>query len=167
MGSAIISFASSRRQKRLEDIVTLKHAADYFTDTLLEKQTQQDLLEVRVKIVPTLSSEYNASWTLTGSAYDVAHPRKKDKRLHIVDLVDYVSFPEMLKTLAHELVHVVQFHTGRCKIIGDEWFWKGKSFGTDPYLGAAEDYKLPWEIEADKLDRTMARRFMNLYYKKW
>lgn len=40
-------------------------------------------------------------------------------------LNDNVPFLELLSTLAHETVHVVQFLTGRLRIEDEDWIWEG------------------------------------------
>ena len=160
MGRANIYVAATKRHHRIEDYETLRSAGMSFTEVLLKGHESAPDLDVRVNLVPALSSEYNSKWSLDAQTWDVPHPKKKVGRLHIVELSDYMSFFELLKTLAHEMVHVVQSHVGHLRITTEgEWFWKKRSFGYDPYEGSLNDAHLPWEREADRMQVTLAKRF--------
>lgn len=160
MGCANILVVSTKRNKRIEDYETLRSAGMFFTEVLLKDDPEASDVEIQIQLKPSLSSEYNSAWSLGAQAYDIPHPKKKGKRLHIVEMLDYMPFPELLKTLAHEMVHVIQSHVGRLRIEGDQWYWKNKPYGNDPYEGSVNDAALPWEKEADKLQSILANRFM-------
>lgn len=71
----------------------------------------------------------------------------------------------LMVTLAHELVHLSQVMDGRLKIkeINDltTWFWKRKSYGSDPYASGAGN--LPWEIDAESREGDLACQFFTHY----
>jgi len=61
---------------------------------------------------------------------------------------------DMVTTLVHELKHSEQIFQGLMKYLpGNKVMWRGKKFD-DNVDSAYEDYeKLPWEIEARKVER--------------
>jgi hypothetical protein len=82
-------------------------------------------------------------------------------------LNDNVPFLELLSTLAHETVHVVQFATGRLRIEDEDWIWEGKNYGPKPYIGEEVDNQLPWEYDAYSKEPELARKFVKQYYSIW
>lgn len=82
---------------------------------------------------------------------------------YVCSLADYINSIELMRTLAHELIHVWQSATNRLQIINDIWHWNGTAFGNAPYVGNDEDFNLPWEQEADILDIILLKQFYSSY----
>jgi hypothetical protein len=83
---------------------------------------------------------------------------RKDPREFDIVLNPYEEIP-ILQTLAHELVHLVQFATGRLKMFKtfNKWNgekWKGARDEMDDY------YDSPWEIEAFGREEGLFLRFL-------
>lgn len=77
-----------------------------------------------------------------------------------------LPFHDIISTIAHEMVHLKQsvlgqLETKRVGKINIEWFWKGKSYGINPYRGLDpfQHYTLPWEKEAYDKEPKLAREF--------
>lgn len=85
-------------------------------------------------------------------------------RFFVIDLDASYSFVELLRTLAHEVIHVIQSYDGRLTITNHNWIWKGKSYGRQPYTNTEQDMKLPWEVEASRRDARLARNFITMVY---
>jgi hypothetical protein len=70
-----------------------------------------------------------------------------------IEIKESLSREELIKTVAHEMVHVKQYLTGelveeRCKRI-----WKGVDHTDDTH------FNYPWEIEAYKLEEILYKSF--------
>ena len=91
-----------------------------------------------------------------------------ETRWYYVHLNNNVPFLELLSTLAHELVHVVQFATGRLEN-EENWIWEGTDYGDNPYQNDAEldSANLPWEYEAHTKEIVLAKKFVKQYYSNW
>ena len=67
---------------------------------------------------------------------------------------------EVLKTLAHELVHVKQYVVGDLSIRSKGMYWKGELTKIDNMM---EYFKSPWEIEAYGLERYLWLNFIDFW----
>lgn len=67
-----------------------------------------------------------------------------------------------LQTLAHEMVHVKQFHRGELSERGPVFKWKGSV--VDPKKVEYDDF--PWEIEAEEMQQTLYSKFDKYRYDK-
>lgn len=76
-----------------------------------------------------------------------------------VKLKKSLSTLALLKTLAHELVHVRQMHTGELTTSSTKrsWIWKGKRYTKDRY----PDF--PWEDEAHYFETPLTISFLSHY----
>ena len=80
-----------------------------------------------------------------------------------------VCISNMLETLAHEMVHVHQFSTGKMRDSRTDFDmiqWEGEILDT----AKLNYYDYPWEIEAHGRERGLFVRFMQKYgytTKKW
>jgi hypothetical protein len=129
------------------DVSLLKKAAKYMIERLLS---------------PSQAANISLNISITNLNGRFGEAVINDPVLFKVRLYRDACLPMMLVTLAHELVHVSQVVNGNLKVsqINDltEWFWKGKSYGTDPYENWAG--KLPWEVEASKREVSLAFDFL-------
>ena len=98
------------RSKRREEADILLSAANFFLDELLKRCTIDYSLNIKI----SLKTGYCHA---DGSENEgLAWSRMiNETRWYYVHLNNNVPFLELLSTLAHELVHVVQFATGRLK----------------------------------------------------
>lgn len=69
---------------------------------------------------------------------------------------------EVLKALAHEMVHVRQFRSNQIKYIDDDVWWKGKLYPSRKKLNNIEKYlRSPWELEAYTREVELYNNFVN------
>ena len=151
------------RSKRREEADVLMNAANFFLDELLKRCTIDYSLNIKI----SLKTGY---CHVDGSENEgLAWSRMiNETRWYYVHLNNNVPFLELLSTLAHELVHVVQFATGRLKN-EENWIWDGMDYGENPYQNDAEldSANLPWEYEAHTKEIVLAKKFVKQYYSNW
>lgn len=163
----IISIISKSGMK-IEEIEILEVAAHLFLKQL-NKKRKFNTICVDIQIVDDIVSE-SSSEALCGDMEEIKNflvDNNEIKGYYICRIVDYLNSAEVMRTLAHELVHVWQTATGRLKTNEKGWYWLGQFYGEAPYVGNDEDYSLPWEREADTLDIQLTKRFYNQYFSKW
>ena len=66
----------------------------------------------------------------------------------------------LLKTLAHEMVHVKQYALGTLDSFKGDPLWNSKLHKTTSY------YDLPWELEANGYEAIMFFKFIKKYDRK-
>ena len=93
--------------------------------------------------------------TLGGKWEGMAH---EDGRVVEIDVSQNSRTFNGLIVMMHELVHCRQFQTGqlRYSFTKDAHYWKGKKFSYDDHTEYVAYMKLPWEVEAYKLQRKLA-----------
>lgn len=156
---------STFRNRYESDIATLLNAVDFFLDELLKRCTIEYKLNIKVKLKPGPLKAEDKSLN-DGLAWE--HETGTGVKWFNIHLNDSVPFLELLSTLAHEIVHVVQFATGRLRTDDENWIWEGKKFGNSPYTGDEEvDNQLPWEYDAYCKEIDLARKFVKQYYSIW
>jgi hypothetical protein len=68
-----------------------------------------------------------------------------------------MNMPGVLRSLAHEMVHVSQYYSGKMKDRGISGVvWKGQAMS----LTIAHYYDLPWEVEAYSMEEGLYERFV-------
>jgi hypothetical protein len=67
-----------------------------------------------------------------------------DKKVHEIEVSHTLPLAQMLKTVAHEMVHVKQVNKGELGMASRVPTWRGKKVSTDK----TDYWDLPWEIEA-------------------
>ncbi len=134
----------------VRDVSLLKKAAKYMIERLLS---------------PSQSANISLNISITNLNGRFGEAVINDPTRFKVRLYKDADLVMMLVTLAHELVHVSQVVSGTLKVKKindlDEWFWKGKSYGVDPY----ENWpgKLPWETEANAQEVSLALEFIQVH----
>lgn len=152
------------RDRRKSDVPTLLNAVEFFLDELLKRCTIAYTLNIKVTLKngPVKGDDKSLN---DGLAWE--HESETGVKWFHIHLNDNVPFLELLSTLAHEIVHVVQFATGRLRIEDDDWIWEGNNYGTKPYIGKEVDNQLPWEYDAYSKEPVLARKFVKQYYSIW
>ena len=152
------------RDRRKSDVPTLLNAVDFFLDELLKRCTIAYKLNIKVTLKngPVRGDDKSLN---DGLAWE--HESGTGVKWFHIHLNDNVPFLELLSTLAHETVHVVQFATGRLRIEDEDWIWEGKNYGPKPYIGEEVDNQLPWEYDAYSKEPELARKFVILGYSIW
>jgi hypothetical protein len=154
------------RNRHQSEKPILEIAMQFFLDELLKRCTIRHKLNVKVVLRNGPVKSRDDASINDGLAWE--HESNGEKWFHI-HLNDSVPFLELLSTLAHETVHVVQFATGRLRIDeNDNWLWEGTNYGPNPYKGIEViDTRLPWEYDAYSKEIDLARRFVKHYYSVW
>ena len=147
------------RNKRLEDVPTLYQAVEFFLDELLKRCTIAYKLNVLVTLRNGVLIDRDDGSQNVGL---VEETEIKGETWYKIDLSNDLSFLELLSTLAHECVHMVQFATGRLKS-GDSWVWDGVDYG-DAYEGDGVDKDLPWEYDAYTKESELCKKFIKHYF---
>lgn len=141
----------------------LQDAALFFLDILLKRCTIDYRLDVRIYLMQPRKAKPKEPMVEIGQATEML---TKEHVWYKIDLSNDLNTLDMLTTLAHELVHVVQFVTGRLHS-EEDWIFEGKNYGEDPYKGTEADTKLPWEHEAYSKEVELAKKFVKKYYSNW
>ena len=149
-------------KKRIEDAFTIEDATRFFLQELTVGQTIENFPKVTVEL--TSSIKYNGEDTDLAASMDVI----EDENHYIVSLLNDVPFLEMIKSLAHECVHLVQYASKKLIVLdNDEYIWDNYSYGKAPYLIPHEEYKeLLWEKEAYEKELPLAQKFVTMQLTK-
>lgn len=126
-------------------------AMNYFADSLLTKQLQKHII-IHVKFRKTMDvlglveiEDYNLS----------GKPRE-----FILEINRNQSDIEILRTLAHEMVHVRQY--AYCELNEEGTQWCGQKMARD-----LEYHEQPWEIEANDVGDIIFYSYMENQNDKW
>lgn len=149
----------SYRNKRLEEVPILYDAIEFFLDELLKRCT----IEYKINLLVTLRNGIVIADDGSHNVGIASEKTIKGKNWYTIDVSNDVPFLELLSTIAHETVHVIQYATGRLKNEYD-WIWDGANYGPNPYTGKSIDNKLPWEYDAYTKETELSRKFVKFYY---
>lgn len=149
------------RNKRLEEVPTLYRAVEFFLDELLKRCTIAYKLNVLVTLRNGTLIDHDDDSQNVGL---VEETEIKGKTWYKLDVSNDLSFLELLSTLAHECVHIVQFATGRLHS-EDNWIWDGVDYGENPYADDERvDRDLPWEYDAYTKESELCKKFIKHYF---
>ncbi len=138
----------------------IKQAAEYFAYQLMDPRMVRNI---------QLDIEHNPKLDVQGEC--VSEDMTKNPRWFTITLRDGKDDEDMIKTLAHEMVHVKQYaknelgkeltmaRGGKGIRIATRWqgqFWNAKK-KEDPY------WDCPWEIEAYGREVGLYQRWVDLY----
>jgi hypothetical protein len=145
-----LTIKSTRTDCRDADLIT--RAVPFMLNGLLTSSQREGLI---VNVVIT---------TLNGDHGDVVLNEAPSFQIRLSSQCDTIM---LVKTLAHELVHLSQVVNGRLKfrkINGLQcWVWDGKSYGPYPYRDP--DRTLPWESDAERHEDTLCVNFVKHHVK--
>jgi len=83
-----------------------------------------------------------------------------DKRMFEIELSEFLSFDELIKTVCHEMVHVKQYARGEMKAENiDTVLWRNEEVASD----LANYYEFPWEVEAYEMEVILFESFLKKY----
>lgn len=122
----------------------VKRATKFYAEQLL---TEKQLRDVFIKI------KFNEKIGVYGYAsVEDINLTKKPKEF-LIEVHSKIGAPDILKTIAHEMVHIKQYACGEL----DETLmsWKGKRVDSD----SLDYYDHPWEIEAHGLEVSLFSKF--------
>ncbi len=151
------------RNKRLEDVPVLYEAVKFFLDELFKRCTIEYKLNIRIAFRKGQCIADDDGSRNEGLVEEVV---VKGETWYYIAISNDASFLDILSTIAHELVHVHQFATGRLNS-EDDWTWEGVSYGEHPYTGTELDNQLPWEYDAYSKEIELARKFVKQHYSNW
>jgi hypothetical protein len=127
---------------------TVKKATVYFLYKLVPKKRNLKLRIVLIKDLLINEAVY-------GECYD---NRKIDVWSdYLIRLDGTVDTPSLIKTLAHELVHLKQFYRKELRMYDQYNMWKQRKY---PIEYSYE--KMPWEVEATLLEEVLYCHFIKL-----
>jgi hypothetical protein len=130
----------------------IRKAVKFYMSQLLEVEKYKDL-KIRIEFTKMSGDNIGLmSW--------LGDENRKPKEYEVI-VKDSLSKNNVLKILAHEMVHVKQFATGEMydHVKGNKVHFKGKSYSmiTD---NSPDYYFSPWEIEAYGREVGLYRLFM-------
>lgn len=160
-----IGFIIKDRQDSLkvQDVAVLSAATDFCIRRLWRKQEYKGKAFITINIVSNLGSELGSIHDRYGEMYEL-DSEDGQVREYVIDLLAEQSHLDTLKTLAHELVHVLQSYDRRLSVNSDGWMWYDTDFGKAPYKGDSSDDSLPWEVEAKKFETPLALSTVSMLY---
>lgn len=123
----------------------VKRAVNFYAENLITSKRLRDNIYLTVKFNPKINvwafasiEEYNSS---------------KKAREFLIEIHPWIGAAEILKTLAHEMVHIKQFVHGETNETLSKW--KGISIDSD----AIDYYQHPWELEAYSYETGLWTKF--------
>lgn len=150
-----LSIVGCPDKKRFRPYV--KRAAIFYAEQLMSPRVLENIF-IRIKFNSKIDAHGYASVTEFSPTYK---PRQFEIELH-----PGIGAKEILKTLAHEMVHIKQYAMGDMNINGTRWMgsrvdepdywvqpWEIEAYGTQPGLWVkfAKEEKL-WEVFEDCQD---------------
>lgn len=123
----------------------LKRAAHFYLENLIPSKRLRDNIFIQIKFMDDLK--------VLGSAYIEDYNASNKPREFCIELHPWIGARGILKTLAHEMVHVKQFI--REETNDSLSVWKGKAIDPD----SMDYYAHPWEMEAHSLENGLFTKF--------
>lgn len=111
----------------------VQRASQFYAEQLFHKQLLRHIV---------VTIKFNKHLDAFGYTSVEKRNSKGKAREFLIELHPYITGKEILKTLAHEFVHVKQYVYE--ELNEEQTQWQGKPFDSD----AVDYYELPWEIEA-------------------
>ena len=111
----------------------VQRASQFYAEQLFPKQLLRHIV---------VSIKFNKHLDAFGYTGVEKRNSKGKAREFLIELHPYITGKEILKTLAHEFVHVKQYVYE--ELNEEQMQWQGQSFDSD----AVDYFELPWEIEA-------------------
>jgi len=136
------------KDKRLKNRVGT--AAVFFLQQLMPRKRN---IEIRIKLAKDLLAKEDNY----GECYDLdASP---DSRYYTIRL-DYSDSDTVIRTLAHEMVHIKQFARGELRMLYTNYCakWKGEKYTDDTIYETC-----PWEVEANRIEPVLSAMFIDKY----
>lgn len=142
----------------------LKDAIYFLTDVLISKRDAKKIKSINIKLATSI--DYGTS---RGDCRQEAHIDGSFD-LHLKLDTTY-CLPDMIATLAHEMVHIKQVVKGELVHDGDIWIWKDKKMiykdaWYNDFTIAQQRDRLPWEDEAYGREKILAKKFFIHYFNK-
>lgn len=119
-------------------------AIDCFATALLSPQLKSHI---------TVTIKFNRKLPVFGFTEIDGYNSKGKPREFILELKSNQTEKELLKTLAHEMVHVKQYAYGEIDERGTKWLSRKMDHDSVPY------HKRPWEKEAFKMEDKLYKEF--------
>jgi hypothetical protein len=129
----------------------LREACRFFSERLINSKLRKNI-QVDIYLVPNLLKEQKAFGWCTWVENNLR------PRIFEIDADADLSRVRLIRTLAHEMVHVKQFASGELKdYIHKETHWCGRRI--DPRIPYR---KKPWEEEAFRLQNELCSEWLKL-----
>ena len=155
----------SYKNKRTNDIPLLADITTFTLQYLFKNKTPKHKFDLEINLVDDIIASENDIVDLRGTCqdYDLPSGRKYFK----IKVLQNIAINEIIDTLVHELVHLYQTAMDQLVISDHNWKWKGKSYGIDPYKKESDYWELPWEANADDMQRKICKKFFENQYRNW
>lgn len=115
----------------------VQRASQFYAEQLFHKQLLRHIV---------VTIKFNKHLDAFGYTSVEKRNSKGKAREFLIELHPYISGVEILKTLAHEFVHVKQYVEE--KLNEEQTEWNGQAIDSD----AVDYYSLPWEVQAFGLE---------------
>ena len=138
MNFVLVTGGNKKNRQLVEEIV------NWCIDEMMPRMRT---LDIHVHMSSILKSDGAYGWchSIDNREFELEIHKNRD---------DYESREDFIKTVMHEMVHVMQWAKGLCKDYADgRRMWKDKDHANTPYS------KQPWERQAYRMQETL--------YKKW
>mgnify|MGYP006268557303 CR=1 FL=1 len=88
----------------------------------------------------------------------------RNPKLFVIEINKKLKQDEVLKALAHEMVHVKQYRTNQIKYVKDDILWEGQRYLSRENMESIDTYILsPWEKEAYTREEELYNNFIMQY----
>ena len=136
-------------------LTTKLEQAAYFYAKKLKMSEEDSFIEIKV---PRKRGFIDGCIGGLCSAADEEHEAGYEYMHIVIDLAN-VTISEMLRNLAHEMVHAKQYLKGELCV--DVQSWKGVRFKSK--LGVDYDVNAPWEKEAYRRENLLYKKLLDHY----
>ena len=155
----------SQRNRRINDIPFIAEFVEFSLNYMFAKKSPLYDFDLEIYLVDSINNNDNDLVDFNGLCqdWDISNNRK----LFNIKVLQTLSMGDIIDTLAHELGHLYQTAMGHLIVEEDGWIWKKQFMGIDPYKTEEDYFNLPWEADADNLQRKMCKKFFAERYKNW
>jgi hypothetical protein len=116
----------------------VKRGVEFYAQNLIKSKRLRDNIHLKIK--------FNSKLTVWAFASIEDYNASNKAREFLIEIHPWIGAAEILKTLAHEMVHIKQFVHGETNETLSKW--KGISIDAD----SLDYYHHPWELEAYSLE---------------
>lgn len=130
----------------------VKSSVMFYSEQLISSKRLRDNITLTIKFNPKLS--------VWGFASIEDYNSANKPREFLIELHPWIGAKNILRTLAHEMVHIKQFVFGETN--EKLSMWKGSPIDSD----ALDYYLHPWEMEANSLEDWLLEKYV-IEFKLW
>lgn len=124
----------------------VRKATSFYCEYLINNKRLRENLSIKIK--------FNKKINYWGLAYIDDLEFTKRPKSFVIEIHPWIGAREILKTIAHEMVHVRQYARGHTNETLTKW--KGESINPDNI----DYYHHPWEMEAYSMETCLFTKFV-------